>query len=89
MRADAAYDAVKLLNEELKKEGSDVTVVVEANYENPSWGDYKRNSPWRRMQERVRILSFPGMRISLFGQMLNILCRLRTMSVMLKTFSGV
>lgn len=42
MRADAAYDAVKLLNEELKKEGSDVTVVVEANYENPSWGDYKK-----------------------------------------------
>ena len=42
MRADAAYDAVKLLNEELKNEGSNVTVVVEANYENPSWGDYKK-----------------------------------------------
>ncbi len=42
MRADAAYDAVKLLNDELKAEGSDVTVVVEANFENPSWGDYKK-----------------------------------------------
>ena len=42
MRADAAYDAVKLLNKELKAEGSDVTVVVEANFENPSWGDYKK-----------------------------------------------
>ncbi len=42
MRADAAYDAVKVLNAELKKEGSKVTVVVDASYENPSWGDYKK-----------------------------------------------
>ena len=41
-RADGAIEAGKLLNAELQKEGSTITVVVDATFANPSWGDYKK-----------------------------------------------
>ncbi len=41
-RADAAVEAAKLLNAELKKEGKNITVVVKADYSNPPWGEYKK-----------------------------------------------
>ncbi len=41
-RADGAIEAGKLLNAELEKEGSNITVVVDSTFDNPSWGDYKK-----------------------------------------------
>ncbi len=42
MRADAAYEAARKLNEELKKEGKDVKIVVKAYLDSSSWGNYKK-----------------------------------------------
>ncbi len=41
-RADVAYDAAVVLNKELKEEGSNITVVVEAVKDEGQWSDYKK-----------------------------------------------
>jgi len=41
-RADVAYDAAKVLNKELKAEGSNITVVIDTVKDEGDWSDYKK-----------------------------------------------